>query len=135
MIIRKLGFVKGRLQDADRVKLQYALRQTIASIRIGTRMATTGEITCREHFGELRFHEALLPGKVVPIPDEAIGQRKIWREIGELVRQADRPLHLADIGKSTGVRDLAGVAHHMRRAERAGVVRKVSWVGGWVAMG
>ena len=89
-IIRQLGFVKGRLQDADRVKLQYALRQTIASIRIGTRMATTGDVTCREHFGELRFHEALLPGKVIAIPDEAIGQRKIWREIGELC-PAGRP--------------------------------------------
>jgi hypothetical protein len=69
------------------------------------------------------------------IPDEAIGQRKIWREIGELVRRADRPLHLAEIGKETGVRDLAGVAYHMRRAEKAGVVQKIGWVGGWVAMG
>ncbi len=52
-----------------------------------------------------------------------------------MVRKADLPLHLAEIGKETGVRDLAGVAHHMRRAEKAGVVRKIGWVGGWVAMG
>ncbi len=40
-------------------------------------MATTGDLTYREHFGDLRFHDALLPGKVIPIPDEAVGQRKI----------------------------------------------------------
>ena len=65
-------------------------------------MATAGDLTCREHFGELRFHEALLPGKVVEIPDEAIGQRKIWREIGELCRQADGPLHLKDFCQHIG---------------------------------
>ena len=134
-IIRKLGFVKTRLQDADRAKLQYALRQTIASIRIGTRMATIGDVTCREHFGELRFHEALLPGKVIAIPDEVIGQRKIWREIGELCRQADRPLHLKDFCHHIGTKDASRAAHHVRKAERAGFIRKINGYGGWVAMG
>jgi hypothetical protein len=134
-IIRQLGYVKGRLQDADRVKLQYALRQTIASIHIGTRMATTGGLTCREHFGELRFHEALLPGKAIPMPDEAIGQRKIWREISELCRQADGPLHLADFARHIGTKDLSRAAHHVRRAEKAGLIQKIGWYGGWVAMG
>ncbi len=134
-IIRQLGYVKGRLRDADRSKLQYALQQTVASIRIGTRMATTGDLTCREHFGELRFHEALLPGKAIEIPDEAIGQRKIWREIGELCRRADRPLHLQDFADYIGTKDLSLACHHMRRAEKAGVVRKIGWVKGWVATG
>jgi hypothetical protein len=59
-IIHQHGFVKGTLSAGDRIKLRYALRQAVASIRIGTRMATTGDRTYREHFGELRFHEALL---------------------------------------------------------------------------
>jgi hypothetical protein len=90
--------------------------------------------TCREHFGELRFHEALLPGKVIPIPDEAIGQRKIWREIGELCRQDDGPLRLADFARHIGTRNLSRAAHHVRRAEKAGLMREIGWVGGWVAM-
>ncbi len=81
----------------------------------------------------MRFHDDL-HDKAIPIPDEVINQRKIWRENGELCRQADEPLHLAEIGKSTGVRDLSGVAHHMWRAEKAGVVRKVGWVKGWLGM-
>jgi hypothetical protein len=64
--------------------------------------ASSGNVTCREHFGELRFHKALLPDKLIAIPDEAIGQ-KIWREIGELCRQADRSLHLADVAKYIGI--------------------------------
>ncbi|MCX7428622.1 MAG: hypothetical protein NTW96_23730 [Planctomycetia bacterium] len=118
--IRQVGSVKRRLQEADHVKLQYAFRQTVASIRIGTRMAKTGHLTCREHFGELRFHETLLAGKVIEIPDEVIGQRKIWREIGELCRQADRPLRLADFATYIGTKDLSRAAHHVREAERAG---------------
>jgi len=133
--IRQLGYVKGRLRDADRAKLRYALRQTIASIRVGTRMSKTGDLTYRQHFGELRFHEALLPGKVIPIPDEAIGVRKIWREIGELVRQADGPLHLKDFCRYIGTKDLSHAGYHVRRARRAGLMRKIGWLGGWVAMG
>ena len=134
-IIRQFGFVKGKLQAADRVKVQYALQQTVPSIRVGTWMAKTGEITCREHFGELRFHEALLPDKVMAIPDEAIGQRKIWREIGELVRQAKGPLHLADFAEYIGTKDASRAAHHVRKAEKAGLMKKIGWVGGWVAIG
>jgi hypothetical protein len=133
-IIRQFGFVKGKLLAADRIKLQYALRQTVASIRIGTRMATMGNVTYREQFGELRFHEALLGDKVVPIPDEVIGQRKIWREIGELVRQADSPLHLKDFCRHIGTKDMSRAAHHVRKAEKAGLMRKLPGYGGWVAM-
>jgi hypothetical protein len=133
-IIRKLGYIKERLHEADRSKLQHALRQTIASIRIGTRMATMGELAYREHFGEMQFHEALLPGKVIPIPDEAIGTRKIWREIGELVRQAKEPLHLKDFAKHIGTKDMSRAAHHVRRAEKAGLMRKIGAMEGWVAM-
>jgi len=134
-IIGQLGYVKKRLEEADHVKLQYALRQTIASIHVGTRMATMGGLTYREHFGELRFHDALLPGKVVAIPDEAIGQRKIWRELGEVVRQADGPLHLKDFCKHIPTKDTSHAAYHVRRAEKAGLMRKLRSYGGWVAMG
>ena len=96
-------------------------------------MAKTGEIACREHFGELRFHEALLPNNVIVIPDEAIGQRKIWHEIGELCRRADGPLHLVDFAEYIGTPDLSRACHHVRKAERAGVVRKIGWVKGRVA--
>jgi site-specific DNA recombinase len=134
-IISQLAFVKNRLQDADHVKLQYAIRQTVSSIRIGTRMAKVGNVTCREHFGELRFHDALLPGKAIEIPDEAIGQRKIWREIGELARRSKTPLHLVDFAKYIGTKDLSRASHHVRKAVQAGLMRKVGWFKGWVATG
>jgi hypothetical protein len=86
----------------------------------------------REHFGELRFHEALLGDKAIPIPDEVIGQRKIWREIGELVRQANEPLHLREFCQHIGTKDASRAAHHVRKAERAGLIKKIGWAGGWV---
>ncbi|OHB82972.1 MAG: hypothetical protein A2V98_07470 [Planctomycetes bacterium RBG_16_64_12] len=134
-IIRQLGAIQKRLTDAHHAKLQYALRQTIASIRVGVRKATMGSLTYREHFGELRFHNALLPGKVIPIPDEAIGVRKIWREIGAMVRGIDRPLRLTDVCLYLGTKDHSLASYHVRRAVRAGLLRKVGWVGGWVATG
>jgi hypothetical protein len=49
-------------------------------------------------------------------------------------RQADRPLHLKDFAKHIGTKDLSRAAHHVRRAEQAGLIREIGWVGGWVAM-
>jgi len=73
---------------------------------------------------------------VIAIPDEAIGQRKIWREIGELVRQANELLRLKDFCQHIGTKDASRAAHHVRRAERAGLMkRSAGRVGGWVTMG
>jgi hypothetical protein len=49
-------------------------------------------------------------------------------------RQADRPLHLRDFAQHIGTKDLSRAAHHVRRAERAGLMRKIGWVVEWVAM-
>ena len=92
--------------------LQYALWQMIASIEVGARMTKTGDMTCREHYGELRFPNALLPGKVIPIPDEVGGERKIWSEIGALARR--RALsHASDVPPILGLE-----IHHPKVAKR-----------------
>ncbi|MCX7426304.1 MAG: hypothetical protein NTW96_11870 [Planctomycetia bacterium] len=59
---------------------------------------------------------------------------RAW-EIAELVRQADQPLHLKDFAQRIGTKDPSRAAHHVRRAEQTGLMRKMGWVGGWVAMG
>jgi hypothetical protein len=86
----------------------------------------------------LRGHEKagrIQPNRrTIPIPDTAIGRRKVWREIGMLVRESDRPLHLADFVRYIGTKDLSRAAHHVRRAERAGLMRKIGHQGGWVAI-
>jgi hypothetical protein len=43
-------------------------------------------------------------------------------------------LHLADFAQHIGTKDLSRAAHRVRRAEQAGLMRKIGWVGGWVAM-
>lgn len=68
----------------------------------------------------------------IPIPDEAIGQRRIWRELGEQARNADRPLHLKDFAIQIGINDLSRAAHNVRRAEAAGLIKKIGHQGGWV---
>jgi hypothetical protein len=47
---------------------------------------------------------------------------------------ADRPLHLKDFAQHIGTKDLSRAACHVRQAEEAGLMRKIGWVGGWVAM-
>jgi hypothetical protein len=47
----------------------------------------------------------------------------------------DRPLHLKDFAPHIGTNDLSRAAHHVRRAEQAGLMQKLGRVGGWVAMG
>lgn len=123
-----------RLKHAGRVKLALAVKQTVASITItiGTRMAKPDKIEHREVYGELQLHETLRK-MLIAIPDEAIGMRKIWRELGDLVRNADEPLHLKDFCKYIGTPDLSHAGYHVRRAEKAGVIRKVGHQGGWVA--
>lgn len=41
--------------------------------------------------GKLWFNQNLGIDKPIPIPDEAIGQRRVWREIGELARRSKQP--------------------------------------------
>jgi hypothetical protein len=40
-----------------------------------------------------------------------------------------------DFCQHIGTKDMSRAAHHVRRAERAGLMKKIGWVGGWVAMG
>jgi hypothetical protein len=49
-------------------------------------------------------------------------------------RQANRPLHLENFARHIGTKDMSRAAHHVRRAEQAGLMRKIGWVGEWVAM-
>jgi hypothetical protein len=46
----------------------------------------------------------------------------------------DRPLHLKDFCQHIGTKDLSHAAHHVRRAEQAGLMRKLGRVGVWVVM-
>jgi hypothetical protein len=48
-----------------------------------------------------------------------------------LTRQANQPLHLKDFAQHIGTKALSHAAHHVRRAEQAGMVQKIGWVGGW----
>jgi hypothetical protein len=81
----------------------------------------------------LALHEALCT-KPIAIPDEAIGTRKTWREIGELARNAGQPLHLKDVAEHFGTKDMSRTSHNIRRAVKAGLVRKIGYYGGWVAV-
>jgi hypothetical protein len=130
-VLARISDVPGNLVKADKAKLAHAIRQTVVSITIGTGPARTGKIEYKEMFGELLFHPAF-GLKPIPIPDEAIAQRRIWRELGELVRNADRPLHLKDFAIQIGTKDMSRAAHNVRRAEAAGLIRKVGHQGGWV---
>jgi site-specific DNA recombinase len=130
-VIQRYGQLVDQLQNADRVKLAHAVSLTVVSITIQTRKARTGEIEHAELLGEMRLHESL-SAKPIAIPDEAIGRRKIWREIAELARQSKTPIHLKDVCKHIGTKDPSRAAHNVRRAEAAGLVKKIGHQGGWV---
>ena len=66
------------------------------------------------------------------IRDEAIGRRKIWRETADLIRQSKQPLHLKEICQHIGTTDASHAAYHIRRAEAAGVIKKIGYQDGWV---
>lgn len=133
-VLARFAEVPQNLARADRAKLAHAIRQTVSSISIGVRKTQVGEIEFRELHGELVFHEAF-GQKPIVIPDEAIGQRRIWREIGESVRRSKQPLHLKDFCQHIGTKDASHAAYHVRRAEKAGLMKKIWHYGGWVAMG
>jgi DNA invertase Pin-like site-specific DNA recombinase len=132
-VLARISDVPANLKLADREKLRRAIHETVTSISIGVRDTRVGKIQYREVHGELQFHEAFGIGPIA-IPDEAIGQRRIWREIGELVRKAKRPLHLKDFCEHIGTADMSHAAYHVRRAEAAGLIRKVGHQGGWIAV-
>lgn len=130
-VLARFVEVSKNLVKADRAKLAHAIRQTVSSITIGIRNAKSGEIKYRELHGELQFHEAF-GLRAITIPDAVIGQRRVWREIGELARRSKKPIHLADVCKLIDSPDPAHACYHMQQAVRAGVVQKIGKNGGWV---
>lgn len=104
-----------------------------ASITIETGNAETGDIEHPELVGKLQLHESLA-SKPIVIPDEAIGRRKIWREIADVIRQSKQPLHLKEICQHIGTTDASHAAYHIRRAEAAGLIKKIGHQGGWVPL-
>ena len=66
------------------------------------------------------------------IRDEAIGRLKIWRKIADLIRQSKQRLHLKEICQHIGTTDVSHAAYHIRRAEAAGLIKKIGHQDGWV---
>jgi len=85
----------------------------------------------RELVGKLQLHDSLATKPIIN-PDTAIGRRKIWREIAELIRQSKQPLHLKEICQYIGTTDASHAAYQIRRAEAAGLIKKIGHQGGWV---
>ncbi len=130
-ILSRLADVSKNLDLADRAKLKIAIHQTVRSISISVNPASTGEVEYRAYSGEVRFHEAFgIPS--IAIPDEVLGTRRIWRELGELVRNSSKPLHLADFAAHIRTKNLSHAAYHVRRSELAGLIKKIGHQGGWV---
>lgn len=128
-VLARFADVPKNLDKADRAKLAHAISQTVDLVTIGIRNTACGEIEYRELTGELRFYEAFAISPI-EIPDETIGQRRIWREFGVLAKQADHPLHLADFCEHLQSPDPSHAAYHVRRAEKAGMIRKIGHQGG-----
>jgi hypothetical protein len=66
------------------------------------------------------------------IRDEANGRLKIWRKIADLIRQSKQPLHLKEICQHIGTTDASHAAYHIRRADAAGLIKKIGYHDGWV---
>ncbi|MFN6300858.1 MAG: hypothetical protein ACK42H_01565 [Planctomycetota bacterium] len=92
--------------------------------------AQTGDIEHSELVGKMHLHESLATKPIV-ITDEAIGRRKIWREVADLISQSKQPLHLKEICLRIGTTDASHAAYHIRRAEAAGLIKKIGHQGGW----
>ena len=132
-VLSRYSEITDNLAKPDQAKLAVAIRQTIASITIGIHDAKCGKISYREITGTLEFHPAFGIDPI-EIPDDVIGQRRIWREIGELARRSKQPIHLVDVCELIGSTCPSRACHNMRRAEAAGLVRKIGHQGGWLAI-
>lgn len=76
----------------------------------------------------------LLPARSTMIGAWRACTLRDWREIGELVRKAKHPLHLKDFCQHIGTKDMSRAAHHVRKAEQAGLMPKIERQGGWVVV-
>jgi hypothetical protein len=131
-VISRFSEIRQNLAEADRVKLAHAIQLTVASITIQVRETKTGQITYNEFSGELRFREGTGITKPIPIPDEAIGHPRTWRDVGLLAQRLGRPLRLADVCEMLDSPDPSHASYHLRRAVLAGVVKKLPNNQGWV---
>ena len=106
----------------------------MAKISVQVQVTRTGGIAHNEYVGEPQFHPGFSIGRPVAIRYEAIGHRKIWREIGELAKAARGPIRLTDVMRHIGSDDPSLASYHVRRAITAGVLKKLGRTGGWAAI-
>jgi hypothetical protein len=133
-VIAKFAEYHDQLQKADQVALANALRVTVAAITVRVQATRTGGIDHNEYVGELQFHPGFGITGPVAIPDEAMGYRKIWREIAALAKDAGGPIRLADVMRHIGSDDPSLASYHVRRTIKAGVLKKLGRTGGWAAI-
>jgi hypothetical protein len=130
--IERFSVLREHLSKASRPMLTVAIRHTIRSITLRRSVTGAGELSYTEYTGTAHLQPFLTP-QTIFLSDQQIGPVKRWREIGDFIKQAKRPVHIRDVQERFGIKDVSLAAYHIRRAVRAGVITKLDKQGGWTS--
>lgn len=114
--------VRRNLHLADRIDLSSTLYAFVDRVTVGRETLTSGGVTLRRAFGEIRFRTDCLED-VGPIPfdDWDVYPNRGYVPLAEYVHTAGRPVRLAELAEFLGC-NLDCARRHAYRAEMAGLI-------------
>jgi DNA invertase Pin-like site-specific DNA recombinase len=131
-ILGRLDDLLGRLQEADREKLSFAIRQTVKRITLRRERRRDGKLRITLWDGAIELRDDLGVTGVIPLTDDDIPSPGRWREAAAFVRAQDGVVFIRDVSRQFGIRQ-PYASRLLAQAVLSGKVRNLGHQQGWIA--
>lgn len=132
-VMNRLDDLLARLDEADREKLAFAIRQTVKRVTLRRErrgVGTRHRITLWDGVVELR--DDLGVAGVIPLTDDDIRSPGRWREVADFIRQRGDVVYFRDVCEHVGLKGSC-VSRLLAQAVLSGKVRNLGHQKGWIA--
>jgi hypothetical protein len=132
-VLGRLDELLEDLDQADREKLAFAVRQTVKRITLRRERRGDGKHRITLWDGAIELRDELGVGAVIPLADEDIPSPGRWRDAAAFVRGRPGPAFIGDVAVALGITRMTA-SRLLAQAVLAGKIRKIGHQKGWEAV-
>lgn len=129
-VIGRLDELLGRLTEADRKKLAFAIRQTVKRVTLRRERRKAGRHRITIWDGVIELRDDLGVAGVIPLTDDDIPSPGRWRDPARFVRERGAVVYVQDVADALGV-NKAFASTLLAKAVLSGKVRNLGHQKGW----
>ncbi|MBM4000562.1 MAG: recombinase family protein [Planctomycetes bacterium] len=131
-VIGRLDELLGRLTEADREKLAFAIRQTVKRVTLRRERRKVGRHRITIWDGVIELRDDLGVAGVIPLTDDDIPSPGRWRDAARFVHERGDVVYVQDVADALGV-NKAFASTLLAKAVLSGKVRNLGHQKGWTA--